>query len=605
MSVLQQEIEAIRAREIPLAGPYPVPDSSANVLRMVFLFPYGHPYSLLCNGPMSLYELINRTPDVPAVAERALQYDCLLPDGNRLTVPGGEPYRSIESPFPVHEADIVGVSVTNSGDLHSVLRLLDLAGIPRRTADRIPGKHPLVVGGNGGLANPEVLADYLDIVALGEAEHSLTELIRTLHTHRTTPQPADAPRASLLENLARIPGLYVPSLYACDLMPGGGVSAIRPRALTVPPSVHAQALQVKDLHPAHFTYPITDGTAAGLHPVLGCLHSCDFCTLGTPPFRQAPLDMLTGYIDRLEELQVPTIIISAPTFTQYRARAALLAHIKTYADRAATTGKTVTTIIGSVRADELSADYLDAVNELGDFGHLFTELSLDDARGIITIAPEWANPELVALYGKTQKPERVNRAIDLCRTSKHVNTVMLYFIVGAPGEQPEDRLAIANYAKGVRERLGRPDGSVIVKIHQFMPEPGTPAQRLEMTDPALIDGYVDQIREHLAYLVGQQEYDAHYRVLYGESNRLYLEAICLRGDRRVGHVLEDLFDQGADLTALTRDELLTAMDKHGLDFARHLRHMDDPILPWHIVNSVPPQAEQRLITALARHTATA
>ncbi|MET9484393.1 hypothetical protein [Streptomyces sp. NPDC006638] len=51
--------------------------------------------------------------------------------------------------------------------------------------------------------------------------------------------------------------------------------------------------------------------------------------------------------------------------------------------------------------------------------------------------------------------------------------------------------------------------------------------------------------------------------------------------------------------------MLTAMDRHGLDFARHVRHMDDPILSWHIVNSVPSQAEQRLITALARHMATA
>ncbi|MEU5609811.1 hypothetical protein AB0H03_13940 [Streptomyces sparsogenes] len=121
MSLLLKEIDGILAREIPLAAPYERKDPSG-LLRMVFLLPFGHAYSLMCNGPMSLYDLINRSPDIPAVAERALQYDCLIREGNRLTTPDAEPFRSIESPLPVNDADVVGVSVVNSGDLHSVLR---------------------------------------------------------------------------------------------------------------------------------------------------------------------------------------------------------------------------------------------------------------------------------------------------------------------------------------------------------------------------------------------------------------------------------------------------------------------------------------------------
>lgn len=333
MSQLQQEIDGILAREIPVVDPYE-PKDPAGLLRMVFLMPFGHAYSLMCNGPMSLRDLINRSADVPAVAERAIQYECLIRDGNQLTTPNGVPYRSIESPLPVNQADVIGISVVNSGDLHSVLRLLDLAGIPRRTADRVPGVHPLVVGGNSGLADPEPLADYLDAVALGEAEQSLPELLRIVHAHRT-----DLGATPLHELIARLPGLYVPSMYECDFLPGGGVSAIRPARLTVPDRVDAQYLTVDDLHSAHFCYPVTDGTAAGLHPVLGCLHSCGFCNLGVPAFRQAPLDMLTDYVDRLEAHKVRKIIISAPTFTQYKNRRELLEHIRAYADRAAAEGR--------------------------------------------------------------------------------------------------------------------------------------------------------------------------------------------------------------------------------------------------------------------------
>ncbi|WP_060954440.1 B12-binding domain-containing radical SAM protein [Streptomyces hygroscopicus] len=598
MSQLQQEIEAIRAREIRLDEPYQ-PKDPAGLLRMVFLIPFGHAYSLMCNGPMSLCDLINRSDGIPAVAERAIEYDCLLRDGNQLTTPGGEPYRSIESPLPVNQADVIGISVINSGDLHSVVRLLDLADIPRRSADRIPGVHPLVVGGNSGLADPEPLADYFDVVAIGEAEQSLPELLRILRGHRARP----AGGTSLHEQIARVPGLYVPSLYECDFRPGGGVSAIRPKHLTVPAAVHAQYLTVQDLHSAHFCYPITDGTAAGLHPVLGCLHECSFCNLGLPDFRQAPLEMLTSYVDRLEAHKIRTIIISAPTFTQYKYRRQLLEHIRAYAKRAQAAGEKVTTIIGSIRADEISADYLQAVTELGAFGHLFTELNLSQARGIITIAPEWAAPDLVALYGKTQKRERVNKAIDLCRASEHVNTVMLYFIIGAPGERPEDRLAIAEYARDVRRRLGHPDGAVIVKLHQFMPKPGTLSQRLAMTDPDLVHEYGNQVATRLRELVGDEEYERHYRVEQFGASRMHLEVACSRGDRRIGHVLEDLYDAGIDLRSLTKDQLVRAMAKHGLDYDQHLRHMDEPVLPWHVVNHIHPGAEHEFAAALAEREA--
>ncbi|MEU7240409.1 B12-binding domain-containing radical SAM protein [Streptomyces sparsogenes] len=598
MSLLLKEIDGILAREIPLAAPYERKDPSG-LLRMVFLLPFGHAYSLMCNGPMSLYDLINRSPDIPAVAERALQYDCLIREGNRLTTPDAEPFRSIESPLPVNDADVVGVSVVNSGDLHSVLRLLDLAGIPRRTADRMPGVHPMVIGGNSGLADPEPLADYLDVVAIGEAERSLPELLRIVHAQRSQPGAG----VSLHERIALVPGLYVPSMYACDFLPGGGVRTIRPTKPTVPSAVHAQYLDLGDVHPAHFTYPVTDGTAAGLHPVVGCRHTCGFCNLGVPPFRQAPLEMLTAYVDRLEELKVRKIIISAPTFTQYRHRRELLEHIHTYAQRAADEGEKVTTIIGSIRADEISADYLDTVTELGDFGHLFTELNLSQARGIITIAPEWATPDLVAMYGKTQTRERVDKAIDLCRASRHINTIMLYFIVGAPGEHPEDRLAIADYARDVRQRLGHPDGSVIVKLHQFMPKPGTPSQRLRMADPDMVKKYGDQIRDRLRTLVGAEAFEEHYRVLYGETSRMHLEVVCSRGDRRIGRVLEDLYDAGVDLKNLTKDQIVEALAKHGLVYDRHLRHMDDPVLPWQILNHVNRDAEMRLADSLSRREA--
>lgn len=592
-STLATETDRIRRREIHLHGPYPRTRRDGD-LRVVFLSPYGHAYSLLATGPMALYDLVNRHPDLPATAERALAYESLIADANRLRTPSGEPYRSIENPAPVAEADIIGLSVTNAGDMHSVLRLLDLAGIPRQSADRADGRHPLVIGGSGGLANPEPMADYLDIVALGEAEGSFLNLIRVAHSHK------GYPRATVLEEAALIPGLYVPSLYEHTLVPGGGTAAISPRSLSAPETVRPQYLTPRDLGPAHFTSPISDGSCALIIANLGCKHSCHMCTLGTPPFRNAPVEQLTAYIDILERHQIRKIIISSPTFTQYRFRDELLDRIAAYADRAP---DPVSVIIGSVRADEVTSSYLDAVARL-DTGHLFTELSLDAPRGVITVAPEFAADDLVRIFGKTMDESKVGRALDLCHATPHFGTVMLYFMVGAPGETQADRLAIADYALRVFQRLDRPDGAVIVKVQQFMPTPGTTSQRLPMADPDLVDGWVTAIRDRLTELAGP-EHD-RFRVLWGEHSRLLLEAVCDRGDRRVGHVLERLHDTGTDFTRLTKTQLAEAMARHGLTFHHHLRDMDGDLVPWHTVNAVQPRQERALADALrAREAATA
>ncbi|MER5638137.1 radical SAM protein [Kitasatospora sp. NPDC002227] len=589
-AALTAETDRIRAAEIHLHGPYPGPRHPDD-LRVVFVSPYGHAYSLLATGPMALHDLVNRRTDVPATAERALAYDCLTGDGNQLHTPGSEPYRTIENPAPVHQADVVGLSVTNAGDLHSVLRLLDLAGIPRRSTERTTGRHPLVVGGSGGLANPEPMADFLDVVALGEAERSFLDLLRLVHQLR------GAPRAVLLEQAARIPGLYVPSLYEHTLLPGGGTAAIRPRSLTVPTAVHPQFLAPGEVGAAHFASPISDGSCALVIANLGCRHSCHMCTLGTPPFRNAPIEQLTAYIDTLEQHRIRKIVISSPTFTQYRHRDELLERIAAYADRA---DEPVSVIIGSVRADEVTPGYLDAVARL-DPGHLFTELSLDAPRGVLTIAPEFADADLVRIFGKTMDETKVGRALDLCRTRSHFGTVMLYFMVGAPGESEQDRLAIADYALRVYRRLGRPDGAVIVKIQQFMPKPGTVSQRLPMADPDLVDGWVTAIRERLAALAGP-DHD-RFRVLWGEHSRLLLEAVCDRGDRRVGHALETLHDAGTDFTHLTKAQLGQALARHGITFEHHLRTMDTDLLPWHTVDTVPADQERALAAALRARTA--
>jgi radical SAM superfamily enzyme YgiQ (UPF0313 family) len=592
MLTLTGEIEGIRAREILVDGPYPLELKPRDSLRVVLIIPYEHEYSLMCMGPLALYDSINRDIAVPAIAERAIVYSSMRRQGNRLILPGNEVYRTIESAGPVADADIVGVSITNSAELASLFRLLDLAGIPRRSRERLLGQHPLVVGGNAGFANPEAMADYIDVAVIGHGELALRKIIEIVSRRSR----GTAPREAVLRELASVPGCYVPAMYQCDLAPGGGVSSIRPNQSGVPDKVAAQYLEADQLTSAHFTAPITDGRRGMMVPTLGCRWECHFCTLGVPPFRQAPLNLLVSYIDKLEALGVRQVVISSPTFTQYGKRYMLLDHLRRYAERS---GGQVSTIIGSVRADELSARYLNAVTELGDFGHLFTELKLRNTGPVIAIAPEFAAADLVRLYNKTMTPERVRKALTLFRENGAVANVMLYFIVGTPGEAETDRLAIADYAVRVFGELEKDEAVIIVKIQQFMPKPNTVSQRLAMADPALTEGRIARIRARLRALVGHDRYERNFRVVWGESSRLLLESVCLRGDRRVGRMLERLHDSGIDLDSLDPQTLTRALTAQGLSHQRYLREIPvTTALPWDVLNTVDPVAEEALASAL-------
>jgi radical SAM superfamily enzyme YgiQ (UPF0313 family) len=437
-----------------------------------------------------------------------------------------------------------------------------------------------------------VVADYVDVAVIGDGEMTLRKIIAIVSRRSRSP----VSREDLLRELASVPGCYVPAMYDWHLAPDGGASSIRPGRRGVPGKVTAQYLEAAQLTDAHFTAPITGGQRGMMVPTLGCRWECHFCTLGVPPFRQAPLSLLTSYIAKLEALGVRQVVISSPTFTQYGKRYALLEHLRKYAERS---GGQVSTIIGSVRADELSARYLDAVAELGDFGHLFTELKLQNTGPVIAIAPEFATANLVRLYNKTMTPERVRKAIKLFRENGAITNVMLYFIVGAPGETENDRLGIADYAVTVFGELAKDDATVIVKIQQFMPKPNTVSQRLPMADPALTEGRIARIRTRLRTLAGHDRYERNFRVVWGESSRLLLESVCLRGDRRVGRMLERLHDSGADPASLSPDALTEALTAHGLSHQRYLREIPmAEVLPWEVLNSVDPAAEESLINAL-------
>src|ERR1019366_10816482 len=93
----------------------------------------------------------------------------------------------------------------------NVLNLIALAGVPVRGAQRTAPR-PLVLAGGHCTFNPEPLADFVDAFVLGDGEEVVGEINEVLGAWLAT-EPQLRERAALLEGLAAIEGVYVPSLY--------------------------------------------------------------------------------------------------------------------------------------------------------------------------------------------------------------------------------------------------------------------------------------------------------------------------------------------------------------------------------------------------------
>ena len=168
-------------------------------LRIALCYPNTHAIGMANLGLHTMYELFNSIPDV--VCERVF-----LPDPNELIEyeKTGVPLMSLETQSHVKGFDVIAFSISFETDYLNMARMLQLSGVPVWSAERSEG-HPLVImGGAASFLNPEPIADFTDVIAVGEGEVLAYQLIDNIFESET--------RQELLLNLARIGrGFYVPT----------------------------------------------------------------------------------------------------------------------------------------------------------------------------------------------------------------------------------------------------------------------------------------------------------------------------------------------------------------------------------------------------------
>src|SRR6266516_3103827 len=474
-------------------------------VSIALVYPNTYAVGMSNLGFQTIYEHLNALPD--AVCERVFFPD--PEDSEEYARTGTEPF-ALESLRPLRDFDVIGFSVTYEGDYINVLRLLRMAGIAVRAADRGPGEPLILMGGVCAFSNPEPMAPFMDAIAVGEGEELVTELIAAYRTG------ADD-RERFLDALAAIEGVYVPSRYEVIYAPDGTVGEVL--SLGAAPAIVTKR-RLRNVNRFETRSVLKTPKAEYGHMALlevgkWCGRGCRFCLEGQVyrPVRHRSVAALSDTIADLAAQGEKRIGLVGACVSDYPWIGELLKIVE---------DNGMELSISSLRADSLTDDLVAALSRGG--------------HRTLTMAPEAGTERLRRAIRKAITDEQILAACDLVR-ARGIPNLKCYFMIGQPTETAEDVAAIPDLAGRMLERLrvldptGKPFGKLTLSISSFVPKPWTPFQWAPFDGAESLSAKLETIKRGVRTF-------SNVRVLHENPREAALQALLARGDRRVGDFLE-------------------------------------------------------------------
>ena len=478
----------------------------------------------------------------------------------------GMPLFALESGQPITDFDIVAFSVGYEMAFPAILNMLDLANIPIHSADRT-ALTPLVIAGDTAMYNAEPIADFIDLVSLGEGEDITVELVEL---HRRARREGWTKEA-FLRAAAQLPGIYVPSLYDVTYHDDGTVAAITPRDGA--PAVVTKRI-VRDMDKAFFpTKTIVPSTEIVQDRVMlelfrGCIRGCRFCQAGYVyrPVRNRSRELCARYgVESCNDSGYQEVTLSSLSTSDYPPLTELCDQLEPFCQQ-----RHVNLSLPSLRADNFSMSLMERLAKGRKSG--------------LTFAPEAGTQRLRDVINKNVTQEDL---LASCRTAfaGGYSAVKLYFMLGLPTETDEDVLGIADLAARVmhtwRESASNKNRGVRITVSTswFVPKPHT-AFQWEAQIP------VEEYQRRVGLLRDALKRDKSITYNWHDPQTSYLEAIFSRGDRRLADVLEWAWQHGAKFDSWSEyfdyQRWMDALEACGLDgdFYAHRERPRSEVFPW-------------------------
>ncbi len=538
-----------------------VKDKNSVDVRYAFCFPDTYEIGMSHLGMKILYGLVNERSD--AWCERVFAPDTDMEEQLRKN---HVPLFALESGDYVKDFDMIGFTLQYELCYTNVLNMLDLAGVPLLSKDR-KELTPIVCFGGPCCCNPEPIADFADIIFLGEGENSTNEVVDLLKECKKS----GLSKFDFLSRAKDIDGIYVPSFYKDSYNDDGTLKEIVP-LYNAPKKVKKSIISDMNsvYYPKEFVVPYIDivHDRAVEEIFRGCIRGCRFCQAGFiyRPIREKSVETINkqckALIDSTGYDEISLCSLSTSDHSDVNNM------LTTLIDW--TVKENINLSLPSLRVDNFSDELVEQLNKVRRSG--------------LTFAPEAGTQRLRDVINKNVTEEEVlttcTKAFDNGWTS-----VKLYFMMGLPTETMEDIEGIADLAMQVVHAFyknpNRQKGTgvqVSVSCSSFIPKPFTPFQ----WEP---EDSMDSLREKQKHLL-ESVPSKKIRVSYHEAPTSLLEGVLARGDRRLNKVILRAFELGCKFDSwddkFNFDAWMQAFDENNIDpyFYTHRRREFSELLPW-------------------------
>ena len=487
-----------------------------------------------------IYELLNKRSDTACERVFLPERKSLERYENTRT-----PLMSVENQLPLQQFAMIAFVLSFEMDYFNVVKMLELGKVRVRAAERGDMDPLVIAGGPCATFNPEPLSAVIDAFVIGEGEVIMPTLMDVFYQARGE----GLSRAEMLQRLAKVPGVYVPSLYEHRYGEDGRLLAIAP-GQNVPAKVSRQWLQDLDAYPAH-TVVRTENTEFNFYLIetaRGCGRHCRFC--------------MAGYCFRRPRNRSLSVVTrEVKDALQYKKRIGLMgAAISDYPEINELCkdilGEGLSMSVASFRADSVTRELVDSLAESG----LKT----------LTMAPEAGSSRMRAIINKGIEEEHLFNAMDM-GLAAGIRHFRLYIMIGLPFEQDEDVEAIVDLAGRLKDYMEDhgSKGTLTLSVNPFIPKPFTPFQWLPMADKK----YVEKAAKTLTQGLRKRK-----NIIVGVESpkEAYIQGVLARGDRQVGEALLRACENGGS-KAFKR-----AMKECGLvmdDYLYREREADE-LFPW-------------------------
>jgi len=508
--------------------------------RVALVYPNLYSVAMSNLGFQGVFRMLNLQDDV--VCERAFLPD----DAEKAELERtGRPLVSFQTGTPLREFDAVAFSVSFENDYLHVLQILRLAGIPLRARDRAAGDPIIILGGAATFLNPEPLAPFADLIAVGEAEPMVPKMVDALLGARD-------PRRGL-EDLSPGDGFYVPSRYEVRYHADGTVAGydgpgrvVRqrgwPGTMGFPQSV--------------VLTPHTEMSMKYMVEISrGCPCMCRFCWAGYNylPVRGFTRSELVGRAREVRRFTGKIGLVSTAVCDH--------PEIEGIVDDLAGMGYEVS--VASLRLDDLTPEFVFKLVDTGVQG--------------LTLAPECGSDRMRRILNKQfTNAEILDRANWIFGNG--VQNLKLYYMVGLPFEEHADVEGIVSLTGEIHERMlsvardrGR-IGRLHPSVNPFVPKPGTPYQWLPMEDPKETDRKLQYLRKAFGRM-------PNVNAICKSARTGVAQSILALGDRRLAGALEIAVGERMDFRRAVREAGLDP------DFYLFRSRARDEVLPWDIVDN--------------------